>query len=62
MRGDSYLHFKCKSKKATIAKLECCYHQVPLKSGGLMDPVNRVWSEHSEPVLCSKYFPLIIQA
>ena len=62
LRGDSYLHFKCKSKKAAIAQLERCYHQVPLKSGGFVDPVNRVWSEHSEPVLCSKYFPLIIQA
>lgn len=61
LRGDSYLHFKCKSKKSLIARLESCFNQVPLKSGGFVDPVNRIWSEHSEPVLCSKYFPLIIQ-
>lgn len=62
VRGDVYLLFKCPAKQARIAQVNECYNQVPLAGGGFVEPGSRLRVEHSEPILCSKYFPLIVQA
>lgn len=60
LRGDAYLLFKCPAKQATIAQVNECYNQVPLAGGGFVEPGSRLRVEHSEPILCSKYFPLVV--
>ena len=59
--GDTYLTFKCTQRNSTIREDANCYTDIPIEPSGYVNPVNRLFTQHSTKVSCNRRFPLIVE-
>ena len=60
--GEVTYVFNCMVKEDQIDSLPKCYTDIPIKSGGFVTPVSRVYKRYSKEVQCNQHFPLTIHA
>ena len=58
--GDTVEKFKCAKKTSNIVVRKTCHEDIPI-TGGFVKVTNRVFTSHSAPKPCNKYFGLKIK-
>ena len=60
--GDTYITFMCANRTSKIREDSNCYTSIPIEPTGFVNPVNRLFTQHSTKISCNRRFPLIVQA
>ena len=61
-KGQVVFAFRCSSKEGQVATKTECYDDIPLKTGGFVDPYTKIFKRKSPKVPCSDYHPLMVKS
>ena len=63
IKGELLYKFKCAQKEAKIKEDQVCYKDVPLEvqPPSFVDPLTKLFKQHSVVIPCSKRFPLTVR-